>query len=219
MIGMTTEPDGKATVPDVSPSPEEILKRFSSGKWRLSKPWMVNFTASVLFAIKDNLIEFSSQRWSFPDQIDLVHRRRLLERCFEVALEGVDDFWRYRNSSEEPVTGLKVRADGRLYSTHSKSARQRIGLDEGIDPPVVPPEVSEQVFANTVMCTHFQQGGTVVESTYEQGVSRIEVLRGSPPRTDELPSQKERLATVLHSSRRRGRTLHRYKADKPRVDR
>ena len=143
MIGMTTEPDGKATVLDVSPSPEKILKRFSSGKWRLSKPWMVNFTASVLFAIKDNLIEFSSQRWSFPDQIDPVHRRRLLERCFEVALEGVDDFWRYQNSSEEPVAGLKVRADGRLHSTHSEAARRKIGLDQGIDPPLVPLDVNE----------------------------------------------------------------------------
>ena len=191
VVGMGTGPNGKATVLDASPPPEEILKRFSSGKWRLSKPWMVNFTASVLFAIKDNLIEFSSQCWSFPDQIDPARRRQLFERCFEVALEIAEDFWRYKNSIEEPITGLKARGDGRLYTTHSKPACQRIGLTEGIDPPVVAPEDSERVFANTVLCAHFQQGGTVFETMFGTGVSVIELLRGLPPRTDELPSQKE----------------------------
>ena len=88
VVNMSQTQDGTFTTTRSFPSPEDILKWFSTGTWLPRCPWKVNLTGSILFARRDNMIVVLSDKWSNLFQPTFEQRRQLLDHCFNLSTDA-----------------------------------------------------------------------------------------------------------------------------------
>ena len=108
------------------------------------------------------MITVSSDRWSELFSATPEQRRNLLDHCFDIVQDAATDIYLYQNSPEDPITGLKVDQEGRLYSTYGREVCESLTLiSQGTgspDDPVVSPARSEE-FLSRVAWSKFLQAG------------------------------------------------------------
>ncbi len=199
---MSYEQDGTFTTIHSLPTPKEILEWLTTGDWFPLCPWKVNLTASILFALKDNMITASSDNWSKLFSPTPEQRRQLLDHCFDIVQDAATDFCLHQNSPEDPATGLK-----RPPLLNQEVCKSVTLITQGTgspDDPVVPPARSWEFLSRVARSELIQAGNSPSSCPQSDEGSLTGTVGIRMPRQAKYPNQaeaieaRERIAMGFH---------------------
>ena len=165
---------------------------------------MAHFTAlgrstspcSLLAALEENIVVISSKAFSgLPEE----KRVSAMKEALASVVASAKGFLEYQSLTEEPITGLKLSEENKLYTTITEADASKLGLfeQEKDDNAIVDPSECSELFQKVTRIRHAQQGRLPIFLPGQDGellFSRNTVPHRS--RTPELPSQVEAKKTL-----------------------